>query len=372
MIPDAPHLAETPDPAKEPHLADTPDPSKEPHLAEASDSAEEPHLGEAPDAAKEPHLAEAPDSAEEPHWGEAPDAAEDMAPTPLLVEPAVITRAPPEKRFDWNRDAGILAAAFLHAAVLLMFIAQARIQQRPAEPPAIPVELVSLPPPPPPQPQAAQQPTAQSKAQPFRQSGGELDRPAGSLPDQEAPKKDEPAAAQPTEEKAEPVETAKLPPPPQPPAPATSSTAPAAQPETKSSSPTSNAQRPKPLKSSQAPARTAALSPNRPPSESKSENEWLGEGGGDKYLNALRDEILRHRNYPAEIKSIGLDGTAQYEILVDRQGKLLRLRLLHSSGVDVLDHAGLVMIQRTAPFEPLPSYMTGDVVQLVVTLHMAP
>ncbi len=333
MIPDAPHLAETPDPAKEPHLAETSDSAEEPHLAEASDPAE------------------------------------DKAPIPLLIEPAVITRAPPEKRFDWNRDAGILAAAFLHAAVLLMFIAQARIQQRPAEPPAIPVELVSLPPP----PQAApQQPTPQSKAQPFRQSGGELDRPAGSLPDQEAPKKDEPAAAQPTQEKAEPAETAKLPPPPEPPAPATSSAAPAAQPDTKSSSPTATAQRPKPLKSSQAPARTAALSPNRPPSESKSENEWLGEGGGDKYLNALRDEILRHRNYPAEIRSIGLDGTAQYEILVDRQGKLLRLRLLHSSGVDVLDHAGLVMIQRTAPFEPLPSYMGGDVVQLVVTLHMAP
>jgi len=59
-------------------------------------------------------------------------------------------------------------------------------------------------------------------------------------------------------------------------------------------------------------------------------------------------------------------------VLVDRKGRLLRVRLLRSSGTDVLDKAGVEMIERSAPFRPLPPDIIGEVVDLVVTLHLAP
>jgi periplasmic protein TonB len=302
---------------------------------------------------------------------DASDSVEEAPAVPLLLEPAVITRPPLERGVDWQRTGGLIAAGGMHALILLLILLAASVKQQPAEPDAIPVEVVNMPPEPTKAAPPAQ-PGPPPQPQPYRQSGGELNRSSGSTPDTDAPKTAEPSPQPPAEEKAAEAQTPTLPPPPEPPAPATDLTAPATQPETKSSAPLSKPQQQKPPKSARAPAKTAALAPNRQPSAAKAEDDWVGGGGGDKYLNALRDDILRNRSYPPEIRSIGLDGTAQYEIVLDRQGGLLHLRLLRSSGIDVLDHAGLVMIEKTAPFQPLPPDIEGDAVQLVVTLHMAP
>ena len=98
----------------------------------------------------------------------------------------------------------------------------------------------------------------------------------------------------------------------------------------------------------------------------------LGKGNGDSFLNTMVDEILRNRFYPAAARSAGLSGTAQYAMLLNRQGRLMRLRLLRSSGSDILDKAGIEMIERSAPFHPLPPEIIGEVVDLIVTLHIAP
>jgi protein TonB len=304
-----------------------------------------------------------------------PDAEEPAETEPLLIEPAVILRTPPEKLFDWNRDAGLVSAALLHGGILLLLLLGARFEKPPIIPEAIPVEVVTLPPARPPQQQQQQQqpqrPAPAPKKQPILRSGGDLEKVAPGQPDAQAPTGPQPAAAPPSDAKAKTDETAMLPPPPTPPAPPSPSAAPTAEPDT--TPPASSNQHQKALKSSSAPLHSAPLTPkHQQQARAKEDDAFIGAGGGDKYLNSLRDEILRHRTYPPEIRALGLDGTAQYEIVLNRGGELLRLRLLHSSGVDVLDHAGLVMIQRTAPFQPLPDYMEGDAVQLVITLHMAP
>ncbi len=51
---------------------------------------------------------------------------------------------------------------------------------------------------------------------------------------------------------------------------------------------------------------------------------------------------------------------------------VVRLRLLQSSGADILDKAGMGAIERSAPFRPLPPDILGDKVELVVAVHMAP
>jgi protein TonB len=87
----------------------------------------------------------------------------------------------------------------------------------------------------------------------------------------------------------------------------------------------------------------------------------LGEGGGNKYLNALRDEILRHKFYPPTAELFGWQGETRYQIVIDRQGRLVRLRVLSSSGYDILDKAGFIAIQQAAPFAPIPSNLWPNV-----------
>ena len=97
-----------------------------------------------------------------------------------------------------------------------------------------------------------------------------------------------------------------------------------------------------------------------------------GEGGGDPYLNAVRDAILGHFKYPPNAAAAKLAGTAQYMIILDRKGNLIELKLLQSAGSSILDDAGLETIKRAAPFGPLPSDVTGDHVRLIFTLSMVP
>ena len=118
--------------------------------------------------------------------------------------------------------------------------------------------------------------------------------------------------------------------------------------------------------------RSAALPPSPLPDQTRTERQRPGESGGDRYLNTLRRDILRNRVYPPAARSLGLAGTAEYSMLLDRQGRLLRLRLLRSSGADVLDKAGMAAIERSAPFQPLPPDIIGDKVEVVVAVHLAP
>jgi protein TonB len=116
------------------------------------------------------------------------------------------------------------------------------------------------------------------------------------------------------------------------------------------------------------------VTPPRHPTRSQPSHFNLPKGpnGGNRYLSAVRDDILSKLIYPPAARYIRLEGTAQYGLLVDRQGRLLQVRLLQSSGADILDKAGMEMIERSAPLRPLPSGIKGDPVELVLTVHIAP
>ena len=104
----------------------------------------------------------------------------------------------------------------------------------------------------------------------------------------------------------------------------------------------------------------------------QSQNPQPGEGGGDPYLNAVRDTVLRHFVYPPAARLAGLSGTAQYKINLDRHGNVIDVRVLQSSGSATLDEAGLETIKKAGPFGPLPPDVTSETAGLVFVLHMAP
>jgi TonB family protein len=126
----------------------------------------------------------------------------------------------------------------------------------------------------------------------------------------------------------------------------------------------------------QAPAATPApvSTPPEPPAAPTSPDTVLrpGEGGGDRYLNAVRDDIRAHMVYPPTAELFRLGGIATYEIVIDRQGKLLRARLARSSGLALLDNAGLQTIRLAAPFDPVPDDIPGKTVGFVLRLTMGP
>ncbi|HUI17195.1 MAG TPA: TonB family protein [Alphaproteobacteria bacterium] len=252
-----------------------------------------------------------------------------------------------------RRAAAISAALLLHASLLAFLLLE---PEKDEPPPPIAVELVAAPPPqpaaPPQGPAASQPPATPAASAAARASGGALEREVGQPPDVPAPTRPE-TVPEPAPSKARPE--------PAPPAAGKAAAALPLPPEAKPST----------AQPAPAAARTAA-GPPQPPARSRVESDSVGKGGGDRYLNTVRDEIERNRVYPPAARTLGLAGTAQYAMLVDRRGRLMRVRLLHSSGADILDKAGIETIERSAPFQPLPPEIIGEVVDLVVTLHLAP
>lgn len=101
------------------------------------------------------------------------------------------------------------------------------------------------------------------------------------------------------------------------------------------------------------------------------ESSGPGRGGGNPYLNAMRDRIATRIVYPGA-QARGRAGTPSYRAVITRGGRLARVELVRSAGVDAIDQAGLDAIRASAPFDPLPSYIPGDSAIIDITLRIAP
>ncbi|MGO8865076.1 MAG: TonB family protein [Alphaproteobacteria bacterium] len=248
----------------------------------------------------------------------------------------------------WRRAVALACAVLLHASVIGLLLLGSPFAERAAEPPLIPVELVLLPeqkppPKPKPKPEVAVKPAPEPEAQQYRESGGDPNLAPGRLPDA-APQpqpKPEPAPAALAEKP--PPSLASAPPLPVPP----------------------------PHERPKASEAVAAVAPTHQSTiEPMNDSAFFGKGGGDRYLNKMRDKIHGNFIYPGAARSRGIAGVAHYAIVIDRRGNLLELRLLHSSGADILDRAGRDAVELSAPFDPPPADVPGDQVSLELTLPM--
>jgi periplasmic protein TonB len=244
----------------------------------------------------------------------------------------------------WRRVVALACAMLLHAAVIALLLLGSPFAERAAEPPSIPVELVLLPerkPPPKPKPEAAVKPAPEAAMQPRRESGGDPGLAAGRETSAAPQPKPEPAPAAPAEKP--------------PPSLASAPPLPVAPPR----------ERPK---ASEAVAATAPT--HQTTIQPMNDSALIGKGGGDRYLNNMRDKIHGNFIYPGAARSQSIAGVAHFEIIIDRQGNLLQLRLLRSSGADILDRAGRDAVELSAPFDPPPADVVGDQVGLELTLPM--
>jgi TonB family protein len=104
-----------------------------------------------------------------------------------------------------------------------------------------------------------------------------------------------------------------------------------------------------------------------------------GAGGGAAgdlraYARHLSLVVARQRRYPASAVRLGMEGTAQVQLHVRRDGALMEPpRIVRSSGQEVLDTEALRMVEAAAPFEPMPESTSrpdaGFVISVVFSLR---
>ena len=322
---------------------------------------------------------------------------------------------PSRDRWEATRRAFARAVALaLHVLLLLGVSLTPVVRAPPKEPPTIPIELVMEPPPPAPksaqhpppppprvQPNDQPQPKAQPGPQPdipHQESGGSPalksgapaktePRPAQEQPAEVPPQPQpeaQPAAAPaiPTPAPALPLVEAPLPI--APPAQATATTKPPPPKAAKEA-----VQRPStsPAATTATPPQVASLPPKtaqpKPQTEAPpgpvtielsapdwSEGERRGEGGGDRYLNALRDAIVSKIIYPDSAH--GKTAIVKYVIVMERSGRMLRVTIQQPSGLPALDRAGQDAIENSMPFQPLPIRIQENRIAILATLYIGP
>jgi protein TonB len=79
-----------------------------------------------------------------------------------------------------------------------------------------------------------------------------------------------------------------------------------------------------------------------------------GSAETSSYQAALAAHLRQYRDFPAAARQQGMHGVARVTFTVSASGGLVSSRLTAGSGYAVLDQAALAMVQRAAPYPPIP------------------
>jgi protein TonB len=75
------------------------------------------------------------------------------------------------------------------------------------------------------------------------------------------------------------------------------------------------------------------------------------------YFTKIKQNIEQHWEYPEVALRYGLQGRLSLEFTIGGGGQLEQLRMIRSSGSQVLDEEALRAIKAAAPFPPIPSWI---------------
>jgi TonB family protein len=289
-------------------------------------------------------------------------AAANIANEPFFEDP--VERAERDRRATRRLAMAMGLAILLHVLVTAVTVI-APDWWRHAEPPkAIPITLVAEPPPPPPPPpvpaeKPAPPPPPAPPAQPYAESGpDEKMASATTEPPQPVPSPTPPASEPAPETAPQPVTAP--PKPAEPPAPQASVAAPEA---------------PKPVPKPIPPPKPAA--PKAPPKAKPGSPAKAAPPGernmtGDVYLNAVRAKILRNYRYPDSFRRDGLAGSTVFLMALARNGEIVRLDVLNSSGSSAIDLYAEEVIRRSSPVPPVPPNIPGDPIPITIVMNIGP
>jgi protein TonB len=98
----------------------------------------------------------------------------------------------------------------------------------------------------------------------------------------------------------------------------------------------------------------------------------IGVGRSDAHSNykgAVSAHLARHKQYPAEARARGDQGTPAVSFAIDGSGRVASVRLARSSGVASLDREIEAMVRRASPF-PAPPGGRGMSFTVPVSFHL--
>ncbi len=78
-------------------------------------------------------------------------------------------------------------------------------------------------------------------------------------------------------------------------------------------------------------------------------------------------ERIGNLNYPDEVRRKRLTGTLILSVLINHDGKVMRMDIRSSAGKSILDEAAKKIVRIAAPFQPFPQEMHDSYDQLMVT-----
>lgn len=85
---------------------------------------------------------------------------------------------------------------------------------------------------------------------------------------------------------------------------------------------------------------------------------------------AVLAQLERHKRYPRAAQRRSQEGVPSVIIRINRQGKVLSVRLSHSSGFAMLDEEATALPERASPLPPPPpAEMAGDPFEFTVPVH---
>jgi protein TonB len=113
------------------------------------------------------------------------------------------------------------------------------------------------------------------------------------------------------------------------------------------------------------PEQTAAL-PAAPPQSTTIKSSQ----GVMRWKNLVSAAIERNKRYPEQSRVRREQGVAQVVFSLDRQGRVIASRIVHSSGAAALDEEALALLRRAQPFPPPPREdFSGEQVDLTVPIR---
>ena len=87
------------------------------------------------------------------------------------------------------------------------------------------------------------------------------------------------------------------------------------------------------------------------------------------YFNRIKHAINQKWEYPELAKRYGLQGTLLLEFTVGASGQIEQLRLVRSSGSQLLDDEALRAIKAAAPFPPIPPWIKSAPLPISATME---
>jgi protein TonB len=87
------------------------------------------------------------------------------------------------------------------------------------------------------------------------------------------------------------------------------------------------------------------------------------------YFNRIKQAIEQNWEYPELALRYGLQGRLSLEFSIGANGQLEQLRIIRSSGSQLLDDEALRAIRSAAPFPPIPSWIKGGPVNISASME---